>query len=156
MAPWIFVVGGIASALVGAYFVRSGLRMSKVPDRSGWLVVPGEITEWRSGQRIGPPGEADVRHHPRYPVVRYHLPDGSLNVFVNRTTMDTGLYRTGGRVEVLVDPQDPRRAELTTSGSSAGGTWGSGRSPWLWACSSPPAPSSGWSSPPEEPVLVGR
>jgi len=116
MTPWWIILGGLAFALAGGYIVRSGLRLRGVPDRTGWLRVPGEITEWRTGQRIGPPDGTDVRTHPRYPVVRYQLPDGSLNVFVNRTTMDTGLYLTGGRVEVLVDPQDPRRAELSTTG----------------------------------------
>jgi hypothetical protein len=50
-----------------------------------------------------------------FPVVEYPLPDGSTRRFRNPTTLDTGYYRTGRSVVVLVDPADPQVAELATA-----------------------------------------
>ena len=85
--------------LVGALLVAIGLRSLFRPARTTWTRVPGVVVAWTG---------SDVR----YPVVEYALPDGTLRRFRNPTTLDLGSYRTGRPVTVLVDPEDPTRAEL--------------------------------------------
>lgn len=113
---WWFLWVGLALVAVGVGAIVTGrLRSSAVPDRTGWVEVPGTIVDWEYGTaRSAGSGETGQRS-PRFPRVRYPLPDGSEGEFTNPTHLDTGIYRTGRRVRVVVDPADPSRAELVTA-----------------------------------------
>lgn len=113
---WWFLWVGLALVVVGVgAMVMGRLRTSSVPDRTGWVEVPGTIVRWVHSDRQPPGGDATEHRSPMFPVVRYPLPDGTEAEFTNPTHLDTGIYRTGRQVRVVVDPGDPSRAELVTT-----------------------------------------
>ena len=103
------LLSALGACVVGVVFLLTGWRAGRVPDATGWWRVPGTIVAWEDGGHRG--RGTDVR----YPVVEYPLPDGALHRLRMPTTFDTGRYRTGVPVTVLVDPADPRRAQLPAS-----------------------------------------
>ncbi|MFT4197489.1 MAG: DUF3592 domain-containing protein [Pseudoxanthomonas sp.] len=115
-APILAAVG-LLFLVAGMAFVRSGFRFRRRPDRAGWHRAEGTIVGYRPGPWMGPPGEQERL---LFPVVRHVLPDGSEREFVNPTTIDTGLYRTGIRRPILVNPADPSQAELAGSNAVRG------------------------------------
>ncbi|MCT9127371.1 DUF3592 domain-containing protein [Cupriavidus gilardii] len=110
-APVLAAVG-ILFLMLGVAFVRSGSQFRRRPDRVGWRRAEGVIVGYRPGPWTGP---ATEQERLLFPVVRYVLPDGSEREFVNPTTVDTGLYRTGITRPILVNPADPSQAELASS-----------------------------------------
>lgn len=110
-APVLAAIG-ILFLVIGVAFVRSGSQFRRRPDRAGWRRAEGVIVGYRPGPWTGP---ANEQERLLFPVVRYVLPDGSEREFVNPTTVDTGLYRTGLRRAILVNPGDPSQAELASS-----------------------------------------
>lgn len=113
----IFVLtGGLGLFFVagGVTFLLAGARRMERPARDRWLRVTGTVVAWEA---VDVPRIASDQFVDRMmmPVVEYPLPDGTPHRFRNPTTLDTGIYRTGRPVEVLVDPADPRRAEMAAT-----------------------------------------
>lgn len=104
---WMGTGGTVAvvMAAVGITFVLVGRKHAAAPVRHGWWTVPGVVVGWEDAGEVGL----------GYPIVEYALPDGSLRRFRNTTTVGTTVCRTGSSVTVLVDPEDPRRAELSST-----------------------------------------
>lgn len=110
------LTGGTGLLLLagGLAFLFVGVRRLERPSRVGWHSVTGTVVDWEA---VAVPRVASDQAVERmvFPIVEYPLPDGTRYRFRNPTTFDTGVYLTGRAVEVLVDPADPRRAEMAAT-----------------------------------------
>ncbi|MBC7633316.1 DUF3592 domain-containing protein [Aeromicrobium sp.] len=96
--PLVLLVGG-------AVFLVNGLRWRRQLGHHprDWVAVSGTIIEVRRGG-----GDDEVR----FPVVEYRGPDGLARRVHGAESAVPDLHRKGEKVQVLLDPSNPRRARL--------------------------------------------
>ncbi|WP_165777714.1 DUF3592 domain-containing protein [Amycolatopsis antarctica] len=101
-----FAVGGVCLAVQGW---RIGRQSVKTP--GNWLPTQGVVVRyhWKNVARTG------NRDQLAFPVVQYAGPDGRHYEFISDVTIDTGIYRTGKQVGILVDPRAPGNARLASA-----------------------------------------
>lgn len=119
---WLAIFFAALMLFVGGMFLVVGRTMARRPEREGWWQVPGTIVDWE----LGEPRHLFAAEHNQgrdimFPVVEYLLPDGTPHRFRNPTTRDSGRRPRGVPVTVIVDPADPRRAELPATARQARG-----------------------------------
>ena len=101
---------GLFFFLLGSAFVRMGVRgrgVSREFERVAQR-AQGEVTDIRY-ERVGPPGDSSSH---RIPVLRFTLPDGRVVETEGRMGTSAVTVRTGQRVTVLYDPEQPTRARV--------------------------------------------